>query len=65
MRLSSRQVKSMKCSNEGSCQWNSNNRFKGYFLNGSVFVVELDKVKETEKSSIDNVYLVCPSLKTI
>ena len=64
MRLNSGQVKAVNCSNEATCHWNSNNCFKGYFLNGFVFLVELDKLKEIEKSSIDNVYFVCPRQKT-
>jgi len=62
MRLSSWQVKSMNC-NEVTCHWNSNH-FKGIFFNGFLFLLDCDKHKETEQSSVDDVYIVCPRQKT-
>jgi len=52
----------MNC-NEVTCHWNSNH-FKGIFFNGFLFLLDCDKHKETEQSSVDDVYIVCPRQKT-
>ena len=67
MRLSSQQVKSMKCRNEISRQGNDiDNHFKGIFsivLNGFVFLGQLLKANEIKKSLVNNFYFVFPSQK--
>ena len=60
-------MQSMKCSNQFSYQGNmviiSKERFS-ILLNGFVFLAELDKPSEFEKSLACDVHLVCATQKT-
>ena len=65
MRVSSHQVKFIKCSNEISCWgYHDDYHFKGIIsivLNGFVFFVQLLKAKEIKKSLVNDVYFLCAS----
>ena len=60
----------MKCSDEISCQGNDNDfNFKGLFFpisfNGFVFLAELDKPNDIERSLACDFYFVCANQRAL